>query len=217
MTLLAYRPVLTTSLVEDSDSSDPSQGPPDELSRIEQEMRALVLPLTQVQSLSAVEVQAASLAPAYVDLAMQWVQTWLQDHPSVPDVNTRSPIFDDIRRSDMIPEDTKETLYGALESSMAYFGWIGQNYTTLVIEERQHATEVLEQVGYDIACAEAALLAIGLTIKRMPGSDPQAIPALAELVDRCWTEVEDALMSLAEYGDDDETVPLSEVKAELGL
>ena len=100
---------------------------------------------------------------------------------------------------------------------MAYFEWIGRNYMNLLVEEKQRATEVLEQVGHDIAGAEAARLAIGLTIKGMPGSNRQAIPVLAELVDRCWTEVEDALMSLAEYGDEGSTVPLGEVKADLGL
>ena len=217
MTLLAYRPELATALADDSGPSGVSQAVRDELRRIEQEMRTLVAPLTQVHSLSAAEVQAASIAPGYVDLVMRWGQTWLLDHESVPVVNSRSPLFDDIHRSDMIPEDIKETLYGVLESSMAYFEWIGRSYTNLLVEEKQRATEVLEAVGYDIAGAEAALLAIGLTIKGMPGSDSQAIEVLAELVDRCWTEVEDALMSLAEYDDAGETIPLSEVKAELGL
>ena len=218
MTLLAYRPELAIALADDSHPSDLAQDVRVELKRIEEEMRALVAPLAQVRPLPATEIMAASVAPAYIELAMQWGRTRLQDHESAPEENTRSPLFEDIRRSDMIPEDTKATLYGALESSMAYFAWIGRNYTTLMVEERQYATEALEQVGYDIAAAEAALLAIGLTIKGMPGADSQAIPALAELVDRCWTEVEDVFLSLAEDDEDDgETVPLSEVKAQLGL
>ena len=218
MTLLAYRPELAIALADDSGPSGVSQAVRDELRRIENAMRNLVALLTQVQSLSAAEVLAASIAPAYIELATQWGRTRLQDRESVPEANTRNPLFEDIHRSDMIPEDTKETLYGALESSVAYFAWIHRNYATLMVEERQHVTEVLEQVGYDIAGVEATLVAVGLTIKGVPGSDPQAIPPLAELVDRCWTEVEDVFLSLAKHEDDDGgTVPLSEVKAELGL
>ena len=217
MTMLGYRPELAIALADESPSADLADNTRDELSRIAQQMRALVTPLTRVRSLTAATEQAASIAPEYINLAMQWGQARLQDHGSAPEVATRSPMFDDIHRSEMIPEDIKENLYGALESSMAYFSWLTQNYKNLVGGEMPHAAAAIEKVGYVTAGAEAALLAIGLTLRGTPESAPQAIPVLAELADRCWTEVEDVFLSLAEYDDDGETVPLSEVKAELGL
>ena len=110
MTLLAYRPELAIALEDDSDQSGLSQDVRAELKRIEEEMRTLVAPLTQVRSLSATEVLTASIAPAYIELAMQWGRTRLQDREFVPGANTRSPLFEDIHRSDMIPEDIKENL-----------------------------------------------------------------------------------------------------------
>lgn len=217
MATLTYRPELAIGPVGDSSLTGSPENTRIELNEIEQQMHALVAPLTQVYSLPAAEEQAVLVAPGYIYLVMQWGQTWLRSHGSLPEADNRSPLFDDIGRSDMVSEDIKEKLYGALESSMGYFGWIRQSYENLAPDEKRRVTEVLEQVGLDVAAAEAALLAIGMTIKRMPGSTLQAIPVLAEFVDRCWTEVEDALMSLAEYGDEGGTIPLSEVKAELGL
>ena len=218
MTTLTLRPELAAELTDYSSPSGSAEDTRAELNQIEQQMHTLVAPLTRVRALPVAEEEAVLVAPGYIYLVMQWGQTWLRTHDSLPEVNTRSPIFADIQRSDMISEDVRHKLFGALESSMGYFDWIRRSYKSLAAEEHQRVTEVLEQVGLDVAVAEAALLAIGMVIKGMPGSTAMAIPVLAELVDRCWTEVEDALMSLTEYGDDNgDTVPLSEVKAQLGL
>ena len=217
MTLLAYRPELGVTLAEGSRSGRLPRGPGDELLRLEQELRTLVIPLTQVRSLPAAAEQAGTIAPAYIDLAIQWGKTQWQVHGSASSTHTRSPLFDDIRRSGMVSEEAMEQLHGALESSVAYFDWITKSYETLSGEEKQRATAALEGVGDVVAGAEAALLALGLAVRGFPGSAPQAVPVLAELVDQCWTAVEDTLMSLTEYGDEGGTIPLSEVKAELGL
>ena len=217
MATLTHRPELATEPVGDLSPTGLPGDTRAELNKIEQQMHAIVAPLTQIHSLPMAEEQAVLVAPGYAYLVMQWGQTWLRKFSSLPEVTARSPLFDDIGRSDMVSEDIKEKLYGALESSMGYFGWIHRSYENLDTDEKRRVTEVLEQVGLDVAAAEAALLAVGMVIKGMPGSTPMAIPALAEFVDRCWTEVEDALMSLARYDDESGAVSLGEVRAELGL
>ena len=217
MATLTYRPDPAAEFTNESLPAGSTENMQAELSQIEQQMHALVAPLTQVHTLPMAEEQAVLVAPGYMYLVMQWGQTWLRGHGSLPEVSSRSPLFDDIQDSDMVAEDVRQKLFGALESSMGYFNWIHRSYEDLAAEEKRRVTEVLEQIGLDVAAAEAALLAVGMVIKGMPGSTPMAIPALAEFVDRCWTEVEDALMSLAEYDDDGDTVPLSEVRADLGL
>lgn len=218
MATLTYRPELATDLVSDSSPAGLAESKRTELSQIEQQMHALVAPLTKVHSMPMAEEQALLVAPGYLYLVMEWGRTWLRSHGSLPEADNRSPLLEDLRSSDMVSEDVRQKLFGALESSMGYFGWIHRRYENLTADEKRRVNEVLEQVGLNVAAAEAALLAIGMTIKKMPGSTPQAIPVLAEFVDRCWTEVEDAFMSLAGYGDDEGgTVPLSEVRAELGL
>jgi len=221
VTTLTHRPEPSTALAEDPHPSGLSQGS-DELTHLKQEMRALVFPLAQVRSKAAAVEQAATIAPGYIGLAMQWEQarlqdSWPQGYESEADTNARSPLFDDILGSDMVSEDTKEKLCAALESSMAYFNWIRRGYENLAREEAQRVAVDLERVGPAIAGAEAAFLAIGLTLKGTPGSAPAAVPVLAELVDRIWTEVEDVFLSHVQYDEEGETIPLSQVKAELGL
>ena len=218
MTTLTLRPELATEPADYSSPSGLAEDTRAELNQIEQQMHTLVAPLTRVHALPVAEEEAVLVASGYIYLAMQWGQTWLRSHDSLPEVSNRGPMFADIQSSGMVSEDVRQKLFGALESSVGYFSWIRHGYESLAAEEQQRVTDVLEQVGLDVAAAEAALLAIGMVIKGMPGSTPMAIPVLAELIDRCWTEVEDALMSLATYDDDEGgTVPLSEVRANLGL
>ena len=215
MTLLTCRPELALALSDEPPMNGSADEGRDEFSRIAQRMRALVASLSRVHSLSA--AQAARVAPEYVGLAMQWAEARRQHPELAPETDAGSPLFDLFDQSDMIPGATRERLYGALKSSTAYFDWLTRNYDSIAGGEMPHTADVVDRAGYAIAGAEAAFLAIGLILKGVSGSAFDALPILAELVDRIWTEVEDAFMSLAEYDNESGAVPLSEVKAELGL
>ncbi len=175
-------------------------------------------PLTQVRSLAAAERLILNAGPDYRALATQCAD--LQSNIDAPGPAARfvDPFANIIRESTLISEDAKEQLYGVLESSAAYMDWFHRSITNGTGEDEQRAfTAIIQQVADHVERAGMALTAIGVVLAGHAGSTPEAIPTLAELADRCWTEVEDVFLGLAEYDDDGETVPLAEVKAELGL
>lgn len=219
MTLLAYRPELAIALADESAPSGLSQSVRDELKHIRQQIVALVVPLGGVRSLSTAERLVSLATPAYAKLSKQVTEVLSRSGGAKPATQALRPLNDSIGESILVPEDVKEQLQGVLESVGAYMDWFRRNFAEATDESKQRALmPLVEQVHDHLTRTEVAFIAISLVLDETPGSAPEAIPILAEFVDRCWTEVEDAFMSLAEYGDDEGgATPLSEVKAELGL
>ena len=218
MTLLTYRPDLAITLADESSPTGISRNARDELKRIGQRITALVLPLTHVRSLSTAEELISPAVPEYVTLAKQANQLLSQSNVSESARHAFRPLTDSIRESTLVSEDIKEQLQGVLESLEEYMDWFRRNYAEETNEGKQVAlTPLVQQVNDRLPRVEMAISAISLVLDENPDSTPSAIPILSELADRCWTEVEDVFLSHAQYEDDGETVPLSEVKAELGL
>ena len=218
MTLLAYRPDLAIALADESPSSGLADDTRDELSRIAQQIVTLVAPLKGVRSLSTAERLVSLAVPDYALLAKQVMQVLSRSDAFESARRMPRSLNDSIRESTLVSEDVKEQLQGVLESMGAYMDWFRRDYAWETNEGRQRAlSPLVNEVNDHLTRVEVAFTAISLVLHEPPDSTADAIPILAELVDRCWTEVEDALMSLAEYDDTGETIPLSEVKAELGL
>ena len=217
MATLAYPPELVIAF-GDSLPSDLSEDVRDKRKRIVEQIEMVLRPLTQVRSLAAAERLILNAGPDYRALATQCAD--LQSNIDAPGPAARfvDPFANIIRESTLISEDAKEQLYGALESSAAYIDWFHRSVANAIGEDEQRAfAAIIQQVVDHLERAGMALTAIGLILKEPPDSTPKAIPILAELADRCWTEVEEVFLGLAAYDDDGETVPLAEVKAELGL
>ena len=218
MTMLAYTPKLAAALADGSLSAGLSDAKLDTLKRIHEQITVLTVPLTNVQSLPVAEELAASLAPEYARLVILWSQVLPPADALELNTDEESPLIDRVRESGLLSNATKEQLYGALESSRAFFDWFSRVSGHSVAKEQEDAVAaIVEEVRGRVAQAEMAFIAVGLILERIPDSTPEAIPILSELADRCWTEVEDVFLGLAEYDYDGETVPLAEVKAELGL
>lgn len=198
MTTLIYRPEPALSLAE-TPTDGPTLEASSELDSLKQEMRDLVMPLTRVYSLDNATRVAASVTPGYIDLASRWARSRM-NNPLPQDYEAQksaSPLVDSIRMSALLSNRTKETLCGALESSRAYFDWIGQRHADIQQNAPPRLLQVLEHVGPVIAGAEATFLAIGLTLAGTPNTNPKSLMFLARFVDRCWTEVEDYFLGLA--------------------
>ena len=218
MTMLAYTPKLAAALADGSLSAGLSDAKLGTLKRIHEQITVLIAPLTSVQSLPVAMELAASLAPEYARLVVHWSQTLPVADALKVNTDGESPLIGRVRESGLLSNATKEQLHGAFESSRAFFDWFSRVSGHSVAKEQEDAiAAIVEEVRDHVAQAEMAFIAIGLILEGNPDSTPEAIPTLAELADRCWTEVEDVFLGLAEYDDDGETVPLAEVKAELGL
>ena len=217
MTLLDYRPELAIARVDDSSSKALPPSTRDTLRDLHEQITALVVPLTRVQLLSEAERLASLAAPDYIALATQRAQLLSADAPRLG-TDAVSPLTDSIRESALMSNDIKEQLYGALESFAAYVDWFHRNNANTASEDKQRTvTAIVQHVQDYVAQAGMALSALKLVLSENSRSTSESIPVLAELVDRCWTEVEDVFLSLAKHDDEGGTVPLSEVKAELGL
>ena len=217
MATLTYRPELATALADDSHSSGLPQSARDEYKRIHEQTIDLVTPLAQVQSF-AEALRLASLAtPDYIALATRRVGLLSDDEALRGGTEVVGPLIDSVRESSLMPDAVKEQWYGALESFAAYINWFWRNYPA-VNGDREHAvTAMVQHTQDDVARAGMTFDALVLILNSKLGSTPEAIPILAELADRCWAEIEDAFLRLAEHDDEGGTVPLSEVKEQLGL
>ncbi len=218
MTILAYPPELVIAF-GDSLPSNLSEDARDERKRIVEQIATLLRPLIQVRSVAAAERLILDAAPDYRALATQCADLRPNIDAPEPAASFVDPFANIIRESTLVSEDAKQQLYGALQSTAAYIDWFYRSITKGTGEGEQRAfTATIQQVTNHVQRAGIALTAIGLVLAGDSGSTPEAIPTLAELADRCWTEVEDVFLGLGEYGDDGgETIPLSEVRAELGL
>ena len=218
MTTLAYTPKLAAALADGSLSAGLSDAKLDTLKRIHEQITALIVPLTSVQSLPVAEELAASLAPEYAKLVVHWSQTLPVADALKLNTDEESPLIGRVGESGLLSNAAKEQLHGALESSKAYFDWFSRVSLHSVAKEQEDAiAAIVVEVRDRVAQAEMAFIAVGLILEGTPGSTPQAIPILAELADRCWTEVEDVFLGLTEYDNGGEIVSLDDVKAELGL
>ena len=218
MTTLTYRPELTIALADDSSLGGLSADARDELKRISQQIVTLIVPLTRVSSSTEAENLVTRAVPSYTGLARQLQQ--LLSRPDAAALKRRPfrPLADSIRESTMVPVQVKEDLQGVLESVDAYMNWFRRRYGGETDEAKQDDfTPLVQQVVGPLTRVEVALMAICLALDEDTDSTADAIPTLAEFADRCWTEVEDLFLSLATYDDEGGTVPLSEVRANLGL
>lgn len=123
-----------------------------------------------------------------------------------------------IGESELVPDAVKEQLQGVLDSSDAYFEWLANVRQSPHDEDRERSiAKAIEAVRDHVLQGEIALNAVESIFAGTAEATADALPILAELADRCWAEVEDYFLSQAEYDDEGDTVPLSEVKANLGL
>ena len=218
MTLLAYRPDLAIALADELLARGLSEDARQKLTRIHEQTIALVTPLAQVRSLTEADNLTSLATSDYIALAASRVGLRSDVDVLREGTNVVSPLIESVRESSLMSEEIKEQWYGALESFAAYVDWFWTNYADAADEERQSAvTAMVQHTQRHMARAGMAFDALVLVLNRKLGYTPDALPILAELADRCWTEVEDYFLSLAEYDDDGGTVPLSEVKTELGL
>lgn len=217
MTLLAYRPDLGAALADDPSSTGLAEGTRDAVRMLQAQLVELTRPLTSVHSMPAAEKLVASILPDYVKLAIRWAEILSDVAPHETSENLGSAFAESIRESSLISGAVRGQLEGVLESSDAYFAWFARIRQTSLDPEGS-VTSVVEGVRDSVARGELALNAIESVLVGTVDAAPEAIPILTELADRCWTEVEDYFLSLTEYGDDKgDTVPLSEVRADLGL
>ena len=218
MTLLAYRPDLAIALADELLARGLSEDARQKLTRIHEQTIALVTPLAQVRSLTEADNLTSLATSDYIALAASRVGLRSDVDVLREGTNVVSPLIESVRESSLMSEEIKEQWYGALESFAAYVDWFWTNYADAADEDRQSAvTAMVQHTQRHMARAGMAFDALVLILNSTLGSTPDALPILAELADRCWTEVEDYFLSLAEYDDKGGTVPLSEVKTELGL
>lgn len=218
MTLLAYRPELVTALPDESAPSGLSQDVREEFIRIHEQAVALVLPLTNVRSLSEAERLAELAASDYIALATESARVTSETDTLRVGSSVIRPLVDSIRESTLVPEEAKEQLQGALQSFAAFVDWYWRNQTRAGGEDERHRIDSLVlNVQDQTAMAGIALSTVAAILNGHADATPEAISILAELADHCWSTVEDVFLSLGEYDDEDETVPLSEVRAKLGL
>lgn len=218
MTLLAYRPELVTVPPDEADPSGLPQDMREEFIRIHEQAVALVLPLTNVRSLSEAERLAELAASDYIALATESARVTSETDALRVGSSVIRPLVNSIQESPLMSEEAKEQLQGALQSFAAYVNWYWRSHTRAVGEDERHRIDSLVlHVQDQTAMAGIAFSTVAAILNGHASATPEAISILAELADHYWTEVEDVFLSLAEYNDEGGTVPLSEAKAELGL
>ena len=222
MTLLAYRPELATALEEESIGRDLSKDARQELMRIHKQITALTIPLTRAQSLPDAEKVVTRIESDYLHLGERWTELLLASglaYEKLGGINEQLP--DKLSKAEFVDPEVKQQWSSVLDSAHASAAWLNQRGDDALRTDNQEdialVANVTEQARSPVVRFEAVKNAIDLILSEAPGATPKAIPMLVELADRCWTEVEDVFLSLAEYDDDGGTVPLSEVKTELGL
>lgn len=217
MTTLTYRPELAVALADAPGQSGLTEDARRELGRISEQINALIMPLTRVRSLPEAERLAASAVSDHIELATQGTQILSDAGELRTGSGVVTSLFDSTHESPWLGEEVKEQLHGTLESLAAYVDWFWSNNATADKNRQRTAAGIVKQVQYPIAQAVMALSALALLLTGKADALPEVIPVLADLADHCMTEVEDAFLGLVEHGDSEDAVPLSEVKAKLGL
>ena len=189
------------------------------LRRIEQREVEILFPLTNAVRIEEVRHFAEAGEIEYRQLVEQW-HTAFQDVGILPSAPAESegeaPLDGQWIR---LPDDTdNERWQGALESEAAFVAWIEAHGASTSDDEEKQQSLPLQDIFGPFMRFQMAKRAILLAVASPLGVNPQTVSALAEFADDCMTEVEDAFLANADYGEDDgERVSLEDLRANLGL
>ena len=219
-TIFDHRPEIATAVVDGSLGLGLPDAALDSLRRINDEIEALIAPLTQVTSLAEAAKLSEASEDAYRRLGEEWVTTLQKLDVAPADYAVAEKKHGPVVQRFALPDDGEnEKWQGVLDSEEGYVSWVERQLIEgLSDATRQKDEKMAKETRGPFLRYLLAKRALVATLAADPGSFPQTISALAEYADMCMTEVEDVFLAHADYGDDDgETVSYEEVRARLGL